>query len=164
MKGGSFVGYAQHTGGPRDLQDSVAELLDLEKEYKLDKPETIRKMFERLESVKMEVRNLISNLKKNNKSIAGFGAARAGTTLLNYFDIGDQLNYLVDDNKNKHYKFSPGDKLEVFPASDIYTKNPDYLLILAWLHADIIIDSHKKYLKQGGIILRLFPGVEQIKY
>ena len=106
---------------------------------------------------------MISDLRKNNKTVAGFGAARAGTTLLSYFQIGDQIDFLVDDNKSKHYKFSPGDKLEVFPTSDIYTKKPDYLLILAWLHADKIIISHKRYLDEGGIFLRLFPGVTEIK-
>ena len=95
--------------------------------------------------------------------IVALGAARAGTTLLSYFEIGDQIDFLVDDNKNKHYKFSPGDKLEVFPTSDIYLKKPHYLLILAWLHADKIIQSHKKYLDEGGIFLRLFPGVTKVK-
>jgi hypothetical protein len=162
-QGGSIVGYAQFSDGPQDIQNSVAKLLKLEKECKLDKPETIRGMYEGLESVKVKVRSLISDLRKNSKTVAGFGAARAGTTLLSYFQIGDQIDFLVDDNKNKHYKFSPGDKLEVFPTSDIYTKKPNYLLILAWLHADKIIQNHKRYLDEGGIFLRLFPGVNEIK-
>jgi hypothetical protein len=120
-------------------------------------------MFQRLESVKKELRDLIFDFKKHNKTIAGFGAARAGTTLLSYFDIGNNLDFLVDDNETKHYKFSPGDKLEVFPTSEIYTKSPDYLLILAWLFADKIIDNHRKYLNEGGVFLCLFPGVKQVK-
>ena len=162
-QGGSIVGYAQLCGGPRVTQDSVVKLIELEKEFKLDKPETIHGMYKALESVKTEVRSLISDIRKNGKSIAGFGAARSGTTLLSYFQIGDQIDFLVDDNKSKHYKFSPGDKLEVFPTSDIYSKKPNYLLILAWLHADKIIQNHKRYLDEGGIFLRLFPGVTEIK-
>ena len=162
-QGGSIVGYAQFTDGPQDIQNSVAKLLKLEKERRLDRPETTREMYEGLEYVKTEVRNLITDLRKENKTIAGFGAARAGTTLLSYFGIGSQLDFLVDDNKTKHYKFSPGDKIEVLPTSDIYKNPPDYILILAWLHADKIIQSHKKYLDEGGIFLRLFPGVTEIK-
>ena len=162
-QGGSIVGYAQFSDGSRDIQDSVTKLLKLEKERKLDRPETISEMYEGLESVKTEVRNLISDLRKDSKTIAGFGAARAGTTLLSYFGIGSQLDFLVDDNKTKHYKFSPGDKLEVLPTSDIYKNPPDYLLILAWLHAEKIIESHKQYLEEGGSFLRLFPGVQIIK-
>jgi len=162
-QGGSIVGYAQFSDGAKEIQDSVAKLLKLEKERKLDRPETVRGMYEGLESVKTEVRNLISDLRENEQSIAGYGAARAGTTLLSYFDIGDQIDFLVDDNTSKHYKFSPGDKLEVFPTSDIYSKKPNYLLILAWLHADKIIQNHKRYLDEGGVFLRLFPGVTEIK-
>ena len=162
-QGGSLIGYAQFTNGPRKTQVSVAQLLELEIKCNLDRPETIKGMYEGLESVKTKVRNLISDLRDNGKSIVGFGAARAGTTLLSYFDIGHQLDFLVDDNESKHYMFSPGDKLEVLPTSDIYSKSPDFLLILAWLHADKIIQSHQRYLDEGGVFLRLFPGVTEIK-
>jgi SAM-dependent methyltransferase len=162
-QGGSIVGYAQFRNGPRDIQDSVSKLCELEKERKIDKPATVRDMYYRLESVKHELRNLLSDLRGKGKSIAGFGAARAGTTLLSYFDIGNYLEFLVDDNKSKHYKFSPGDNLEVFPTSYIYNKKPDYLLILAWLHADKIIDDHHRFIDEGGSFLRLFPGVDVVK-
>ena len=162
-QGGSIVGYAQFSGGPKDLKESVAKLIELEKEYKLDKPETIRGMYERLESVKAEVRKLISDLRENGKSIGGFGAARAGTTLLGYFEIGHQIDFLADDNKSKHYKFSPGDKIEVLPTSEIYHKRPDYLLILAWLHADKIIQNHLRFIDEGGAFLSLFPSVNIVK-
>ena len=72
------------------------------------------------------------------------------------------LEFLVDDNETKHYKFSPGDKLEVLPTNEIYNKKPDYILILAWLFSDKIIEKHRKYNDQGGTFLTLFPGVNQI--
>ena len=162
-QGGSIIGYAQHINGSQKVNQSVMSLINLENESKLNEPVTIRGMYSGLEKVKNEVSNLISNLKNDNQSVAGYGAARAGTTLLSYFGIGQELDFLVDDNKTKHYKFSPGDKLEVLPTSSIYTKTPDYLLILAWLHADKIIQSHKRYLDGGGIFLKLFPGVKQVK-
>jgi SAM-dependent methyltransferase len=162
-QGGSIIGYAQHINGSQKVNQSVMSLINLENESKLNEPVTIRGMYSGLEKVKNEVSNLISNLKNDNQSVAGYGAARAGTTLLSYFGIGQELDFLVDDNKTKHYKFSPGDKLEVLPTSSIYTKTPDYLLILAWLHADKIIQSHKQYLDGGGIFLKLFPGLKQVK-
>ena len=36
--------------------------------------------------------------KKDDKTIAGFGAARAGTTLLSYFGIGKNLEFLVNSS------------------------------------------------------------------
>ena len=83
--------------------------------------------------------------------------------LLSYFEIGDSLSFLVDDNESKHHKYSPGDKIEVLPTSEIYKREPDYILILAWLHADKIIDTHKKYIQNGGRFIKVFPEVEIIK-
>tara|TARA_Y100001935_G_C17311792_1_gene517216 strand:- start:27054 stop:28262 length:1209 start_codon:yes stop_codon:yes gene_type:complete len=161
-QGGSIVCYAQFKNGSLKKDSSVEKLIHLEKEFRLNKASTIKEMFERLESVKDELNELINNLKKDDKTIAGFGAARAGTTLLSYFGIGKNLEFLVDDNETKHYKFSPGDKLEVLPTNEIYNKKPDYILILAWLFSDKIIEKHRKYNDQGGTFLTLFPGVNQI--
>ncbi len=162
-QGGSIVGYAQHAETAIDPYSSVEELLNLEHEYKLDKPETIMSMYTRLESVKSEVVRIVSNFHNDGKVIAGFGAARAGTTLLSYFKIGDKIDFLVDDNESKHFKFSPGDKIEVLPVAELYNKKPDYVLILAWLYADKIIDTHKKFISNGGGFVRLFPDVDIVE-
>jgi len=162
-QGGSIVGYAQHKGLSKLPEDSVEQLIQLEDEYELDNIKTIQNMHNRLESLKSDIRRVISDIKKDGKEVVGYGAARAGTTLLSYFEIGDSLSFLVDDNESKHHKYSPGDKIEVLPTSEIYKREPDYILILAWLHADKIIDTHKKYIQNGGRFIKVFPEVEIIK-
>ena len=94
--------------------------------------------------------------------ISGFGAARAGTTLLSYFGVGQELSRLYDDNEKKHFRFSPGDRLEVVPTCEIYEDKPDALLILAWIHADKILASHKEFIEEGGTFVRLFPEFQII--
>ena len=44
-QGGSLIGYAQFANGPRKTEVSVAQLLELEKNCNLDRPETIKKMY-----------------------------------------------------------------------------------------------------------------------
>jgi len=161
-QGGSIVGYAQHTGGPLETQASVATLLMDEKVHGLHDHSTVSAMYQRLERLKMNVVQQVEEFRSRGKTIAGFGAARAGTTLLSFFEIGDQLSFLFDDNESKHNRFSPGDKIEVLPTSSIYVKRPDCLMILAWIHADKIIQAHQQYLNEGGAFLRLFPKVELI--
>ena len=162
-QGGSVVAYAKKRNQLLDIDESVGELLKLEKSIGLVLPNAYKKMSERLESTKKHLRLTIDTLKKDGASIVGFGAARAGTTLLSYFQIGKQLDYLVDDNQAKHFKYSPGDRLQVRPTSDIYDQGPDFLLILAWIHADKIIRSHGKYLEKGGRFIRVFPEVEIVQ-
>ena len=162
-QGGSIVAYAKKRNQLLDIDESVGELLKLEKSIGLVLPNAYQKMSERLESTKKHLRSTIDTLKEDGASIVGFGAARAGTTLLSYFQIGQQLDYLVDDNQAKHFKYSPGDRLQVRPTSDIYDQGPDFLLILAWIHADKIIQSHGKYLEKGGRFIRIFPEVEIVQ-
>ena len=157
-QGGSIVCYTQKLRGKHKIRASVKELINLEEQYQLHIPETIKSMFNRLQAVKVELISFISKIKLQGKTISGFGAARAGTTLLSFYEIGHYLDYLFDDNETKHGKYSPGDNIKVLPTSQIYNKKPDYLLILAWLHADKIITSHQKYIiNNNNKFIRIFP-------
>jgi SAM-dependent methyltransferase len=162
-QGGSIVCYAQFKEVLQRENGSVSKLLDLEEQSHLGDSKTLVEMSARLETVKAKVRALLNELRNEGHVIAGFGAARAGTTLLSYFEIGELVDYLVDDNEGKHYRYSPGDQLQVLPTAEIYSRKPDYLLILAWIHADNIIKSHARFLENGGAFIRIFPEVEVIQ-
>jgi len=163
-QGGSIIGYVQKKKGLTTKKlDNVNELISLEKKSGLNDIKKIIEMNDKLFSLKKELNSIIQNVKKEKKNISGFGAARSGTTFLSYFDIGKHVDYLFDDNADKHYKFSPGDKIEVLPTSDIYKIKPDYLIILAWIHADKIIEKNQKFLDEGGCFLRFYPKIEIIK-
>ena len=162
-QGGSIICYAKIKKQSNRIHNSVFELIELEKKEKLDKIETIQKMNDQLTDLKNELNKIIKKIKHENKTISGFGAARSGTTFLSYFDIGNHIDYLYDDNNEKHFKFSPGDQIEVLPTKDIDENKPDYLIILAWIHADSIISKNQNYLENGGAFLRFFPKIEIIK-
>ena len=101
-------------------------------------------------------------LPSKKKTIAGFGAARSGTTLITQMQIGSMIEYMVDDNEQKQGKYSPGDHIIVRPTNYIYKKKPDYLVILAWVHSKNIIQNHQKYLEMGGSFIVCFPELEVI--
>ena len=162
-QGGSIICYAKIKKQSNRIHNSVFELSALEKKEKLDKIETIQKMNDQLTDLKNELNKIIKKIKHENKTISGFGAARSGTTFLSYFGIGNHIDYLYDDNNEKHFKFSPGDQIEVLPTNDIDENKPDYLIILAWIHADNIISKNQNYLENGGAFLRFFPKIEIIK-
>jgi 2-polyprenyl-3-methyl-5-hydroxy-6-metoxy-1,4-benzoquinol methylase len=161
-QGGSLVGYVQFQGGSFKKQGSVDSLSKIEKELKLDQIEIFKDLNHRLELLKNEVRTLITNIRDNEKTIAVYGSARSGTTLLSYFEVGKEIEFIVDDNKLKHFKYSPGDKIKVLPPETIYENRPDYLLILAWMHTDMIIEKHGDYLKNGGKFIRVFPRLKVV--
>ena len=84
------------------------------------------------------------------------------TTLLHHFEIGDYLDYIVDDNTIKQGLFSPGYHIPVYPSEKLYSNKPDYVLILGWQHQDSIINRNKNFLKNGGKFIIPLPELKVI--
>ena len=162
IQGGSLIGTSQLVGGPHKISSSVGKLIELEKKHKLDNPETLKFFANRMKKLKDELESILANYKKQGKTIAGFGAARSGTTLITQMGIGKMLDFIVDDNPEKQGKFTPGDHILVKPTNTIYEKRPDYLFILAWIHAKKIIRDNKRYINEGGHFIICFPEVRII--
>ena len=162
IQGGSLIGTAQFVGGVYKISSSVKKLIELEEKHKLDNPETLKNFANVMRKLKEELGSMLAKYKKQGKTIAGFGAARSGTTLITQMGIGKMLNFIVDDNPEKQGKFTPGDHILVRPTNTIYEKKPDYLFILAWIHAKKIIRDNKKYVDEGGHFIICFPEVKII--
>jgi hypothetical protein len=86
--------------------------------------------------------NFCSQAKAQGKTIAGFGACISGTTLLYQFGLGEYIDYLLDANPAKHFRYSPGIHLKVFPESETASRKPDFVLALAWRFADDFQAAH----------------------
>ena len=163
IQGGSLIGVVQFKNGSYKKNKSVRELLNLEKEKKINNIDTLLKFSLNLNNHIIKIKEILINLKRKKSRIVGFGAARSGTTLISQMKIGSFLDYIVDDSEAKQGKFSPGEHLLVRPTSTIYDEKPDYIFILAWVHSSRIIKEHQKYLNNGGRFINCFPEVEIIK-
>ena len=160
--GGSLRAMAQLAGGARTASPSVAQMISLEEELALQQPETIRSFARRIEQVKTRLNTLLLDLKSQDKSLAAYGAPAKATTLLYQFDLGDVLDFIVDDSPLKQNLFSPGHHLPVLPAQAIYDRRPDYLLILAWNFSEPIMEKHHAFLEQGGHFIIPLPEVRMV--
>ena len=159
IQGGSLICTAQPAGGPKRVDASVAEMLALEQECGLAQPATLQAFSQRLETVRGEVNSTVVDLHEQGRSLAGFGAARGGTLLIYHFGLGEILEYIVDDSPDKQGMFSPGHHIPILPTQKIYDAPPDYLFMLAWVHAKPIIRNHHRYLTEGGRFLIFSPEV-----
>ena len=162
FQGGSFIGTAQHITGSRKVNSSVPEAIEYEKKRKLHLPEMIEVFTSRLSKLVDESTRLFSNWADENAVIAGFGAARSGPTLLAQFKIGKEISFIFDDHPQKVNKCTPGDKIKVLPSKELVKLMPNYTVILAWVHADIIISNNHEYLNKGGKFVLLLPKIRII--
>lgn len=161
-KGGSLHGVVQRSGGPRDVQTSVAEQTKVEISLGFDSAETYKKHAANIEGVRDELQVLLKDIKDSGKTTAVYGASAGVTTLLHYFDLGTDIEYLLDDNPGRFDLLSPGYHIPVMSSQEIYDRNPDYVLILAWRYAEPIAKRHAKFLEQGGHFIVPFPSVQVI--
>ena len=114
-----------------------------------------------MEDTKRELVALLSKIKSEGCSIAGYGAPAKGNTLLNYFGIGsDLIDYVVDRAPAKQGMLTPGAQLEVFPVEKLLSDQPDYVLILAWNFADEIVSQQEEYFRRGGRFIIPLPRLQ----
>ncbi len=161
-KGGSLRYFLQRPGGPLANDGSVAALLAAEERMGLYRKETYVAFAEKINALKEQTRAFLQQAKREGKSVAGFGASITGTTLIYHFEIGEYLDYLVDDNPAKQGRFSPGLHLPVYPTSALAERKPDYVLVLAWRFAGVFIDKNQAYLKNGGRIAIPVPEFRMV--
>ena len=97
------------------------------------------------------------------KKIIGYGASTKGNVLLQYCNFNSQdLKFIVDVNKDKKNKFTPGTSIKITDEKAIKKFNPDYMLVLPWHFKNFIIQKEKNYLLNGGKIILPLPDIEII--
>ena len=156
-QGGSIRLVAQKLGGPRKADQSVSELIRIEHEAGLDRRETFIEFGRKINRIGADLSKLIQGLKQKGATIAGFGAPTKATTLLSHFQLGQALDFLVDENPLKQNLYSPGHHIPVVSAEELYRRKPDYLLILAWNFADNIMERHRAFRDHGGRFILPMP-------
>ena len=113
---------------------------------------------ERVREVKRSLLKLLIGLKREGKTVVGYGAPAKGNTLLNYCGVGaDMVDFTVDRSPHKQGKFLPGTRLPIYPPSKIDEVKPDYVLILPWNLEDEIKDALGHIRAWGGRFILPIP-------
>lgn len=162
IQGGSLIGIAQLVGGPHTVSASVAEIVSIEEDRLLDRPETLRSFADKLSGLRQQVSKLTEGWQEGELTVAGFGAARSGNTLIAQMGLADLIDFIVDDHPQKVNKHIGGYGIPVFPTQELTERRPDYTFILAWIHAKKIIASNREYLNAGGKFIVCCPELKII--
>jgi len=161
VHGGSLRGMAGVVGGSHAGDGSVAILAALEKKAAIDDAKTFAAFSRRIEGLGRALGRLITGIKKEGKSIAGFGAPAKATTLMHHFRLGPRaIDFIVDDSPLKQGLYTPGLHVPVLPVEALYERRPDYVIVLAWNFAEPIMANHSAFRRAGGRFIVPLPELE----
>jgi SAM-dependent methyltransferase len=163
--GGSLRIYGcHHEDAAKPDADATRELVAREDAAGLGSLETYREYARGVERDKRSALEFLIDLKRQGKSIAGYGAPAKGNTFLNYCGVRtDFLDYTVDANPHKQGQLLPGTHIPVRPVQALRDTRPDVVLILPWNLRDEIMEQLEYIREWGGRFaarapeLRLLP-------
>lgn len=157
--GGSLRVYAQRKdSGVREISQRVASLLAREAAAGMATPEFYACFQARANQVKNDFLSFLIEAKRAGKTVAGYGAAAKGNTLLNYAGVRpDLLPYVVDRNPAKQDKFLPGCRIPIVTEGQLKQSQPDYVVILPWNLRTEVVEQLSYIRNWGGQFVTSVP-------
>jgi SAM-dependent methyltransferase len=157
--GGSLRVYAQRSDkGDRAISPNVARLLAIETEAGITTPVFYNGFQAKADKVKNDFLGFLIDAKRAGKTVAGYGAAAKGNTLLNYAGVRPNLlPYVVDRNPAKQHKFLPASRIPIVDEISLQQTKPDYVLILPWNLRTEIMEQLAYIRDWGGQFVTAVP-------
>lgn len=131
--GGSLRVYGCRMEARHARTAAVEEMLAQERRNGLDTDAPYAAFQHRADRVKDALLSFLIGAKRKGETVAGYGAAAKGNTLLNYAGVKpDLLPFVCDAARAKQGRFMPGSHIPILPPSALLERRPDYVLILPW--------------------------------
>lgn len=159
--GGSLRIYARHADDDsKPVTANVENLRGRELQNGINQLASYQPFGEQVKEVKRKLLEFLIQATREGKSIAAYGAAAKGNTLLNYCGIRtDFIDYAVDASPHKQGLLLPGTHIPVYAPDKIAETKPDYLLILPWNLKDEIMKQTDYIRAWGGQFVVPIPEV-----
>ena len=140
--GGSIRVYVKNNNKFK-LDRSIKIILKEEENFGIKNYKTFENFGKKIQELKKNVTKNITEIKKKYGKIVGYGSPAKATTALNFFNIKEEIDFIVEDNKLKHDKFVPGVNIPIVSKEKIKDKRMP-ILVLAWNFFDEIKKNNKE--------------------
>lgn len=159
--GGSVRVYGCHVGASHPETAAARAILAEERARGMDDRAFYEGFQARADAVKDGLLRFLLDAKRDGKTVAGYGAAAKGNTLLNYGGVKpDLLPFICDAAPSKQGKVMPGSHIPIMAPEVLEQDAPDYVLILPWNIAD---EVRRQLAGLGAVGARFVVAVPEVR-
>lgn len=160
--GGSLRVFAQRSEcGKRAIEASVGAVLRKEAASGMLQAEHYRNFQTRTDRIKHQLMQFLLDAQLEGKTVAAYGAAAKGNTLLNYAGIRpDLVAFVADRNPAKQGKYMPGSRIPIVDENALKAARPDYILILPWNLMTELTQQLAYVQDWGGKLVTAVPNLQ----
>ncbi len=162
--GGSLRIYAQRSDlGSHKVNTNVVNLQRKEDQAGISSIDIYQGFQEKAEDIKVNFLSFLIKAKKNGLSVAGYGAAAKGNTLMNFSGVRpDLLAYVVDKSSAKQGKYMPGSRVPIVDEIQLKKDQPNYVVIFPWNIKNEVIEQLNYIKEWGGKFVIFIPSMQVI--
>lgn len=159
IHGGAIAIYLRRRDHNENADDSVEWYLD--QENRRLNVETWREFTDHAQNNIFFLRDKVSHLVGEGKTVCGFGASAKSTVWINACKFTrKELKFITDTTPQKLWKLSPGSDICVVDEGALLRELPDYAVMFAWNFKNEILQKNSLYLQKGGSFIIPVPQVE----
>jgi SAM-dependent methyltransferase len=161
--GGSLRVYGCHAEDAREATPAVADVLNEERRGGLEDLATYKAFQRKADRVKNDLLYFLIEQRRAGRTVAGYGAAAKGNTLLNYAGVrADLLPWVCDAAPSKQGKFLPGSRIPILPPSTLRQRRPDVVLVLPWNIVEEVVAQQSAVREWGGTFMVAVPTLRVV--
>lgn len=155
---------------PYDFEDSLMLALQwpLETNHyveksKLDVENLLQEFNQEFAESKMQWRKILQNYREQGHKVAVFGAGHLAVKWINFLELSDLLECVIDDHPNKVGMCMPGSRLPILPSNTLYDRNIKVCIsTLSPESEKKVRGKHARYFEEGGIFISAFKSMEHL--
>lgn len=164
VNGGSFsVTVAKANASYRENKELIRKLLQEEEIRELGTLKPYKRFRENVFRHRERLRRWIYKIKRNGKSLIGYGASTKGNVILQFCGITkEDIPYIAEVNADKFGRYTPGTLIPIISEKEARAMKPDYFMVLPWHFRENIVRRENVYLKGGGKLLFPLPRLDEV--
>lgn len=159
--GGSLRIYGCHADDGRADSPAVERVLRAEHDAGLQSPSVYQAFQARVDEIKNGFVDFLIRQRRAGKTVAAYGAAAKGNTLLNYAGVKPDLLPLVcDAAPYKQGKYLPGSRIPIHAPEKLKESRPDYVVVFPWNIIEEVMQQNQHVRDWGGKFVTAVPTLE----